>query len=895
MTLWMDVDTALSEAPVNILSLIDDTDFKSREDSIVYNAAGMDLVFNFVTTSGVFTQTAVTPTTAGNYDWINQGDGMYTIEIPASGGASINNDTEGYGWFTGFVTGVLPWRGPIIGFRAVALNNALIDGGDNLDVNTVQWLGTAVTLSANNNPDINVDELSDDLVAPQNLELQYDTTGLTGDTFPATQLQLSQIAAVGAAVNTPSESYLLTTGTQSSGTFADTSALDGVHHQHTDTGGVLELYYQFDIGGDGVPTAITVTGRINGSNDTLDGVYAYNWGTTTWDRIGDFVGQTSTTNVVRSYDLFTSHVGTGANLGKVRIRFYAASGLTTSELFIDQIFTSYAVVARSVGYANGAIWIDTNGSNTNTASYVDGVADNPVSTWAAALTLSGNLNIVRFQIVNGSSITLSGNSDNYTIMGENWALALGGQAIDGIFVSGADVSGTGTNGSNEPEFVNCHFGAITLPASHLNRCGFSSTLTLGSAGMFFLDNCHSAVSGISTPVIEMGAGIGATDINIRSWSGGLTFNNILAGDIISLEGLGGVITINGTGGEIHIRGIFQGVVDNTSDAVAITETATLNRQSLAGYAHGAIWVDTLNGTAGTRDYVNGTQINPVDNLTDAYTLMTSVGLSRLQIEQKSALTLPSDSSYKRFMGDAYTVDLNGQNIEGSTFQGSFLVSGIGTGGTLTDPPTFLLSAIGTVTLPPCNGFEIGFAGTFTMSSVGVFTFGSAGATGGTTPIFDFGSGLNASSLYLPDWTNGTAEIQNAGAGTGTYIFELSGRGGLSINSNCSDTTNVILRGHIDLTNNSAITSIVEEVNYSSINVNTEVLDVITVDTFAEPSSVPAATSTIEDKLSWLFTLSRNKGTQTNTTKTLRDDADSADIATAAVSDIAGVFTRDEFS
>jgi hypothetical protein len=125
--LWMDVDAALTEVPVNIFPLIDDTDFKTREVAIAYNQAGMDLVWNFVTTAGATTQTAVTPTTGGDYDWAHQGDGMYTIEIPASGGASINNDTEGFGWFTGICTGVLAWRGPIIGFRAAGLNNLLID------------------------------------------------------------------------------------------------------------------------------------------------------------------------------------------------------------------------------------------------------------------------------------------------------------------------------------------------------------------------------------------------------------------------------------------------------------------------------------------------------------------------------------------------------------------------------------------------------------------------------------------------------------------------------------------------------------------------------------------------------------------------------------------------
>lgn len=125
--IWMDVDTALAEVPVNLMPLLDDTDFKSRETAVAYNAAGMDLVWNFVTPAGAMSQTAVTPTTSGTYDWTHQGDGMYSIEIPASGGASINNDTEGFGWFTGVATGVLPWRGPVIGFRASGLNDALIE------------------------------------------------------------------------------------------------------------------------------------------------------------------------------------------------------------------------------------------------------------------------------------------------------------------------------------------------------------------------------------------------------------------------------------------------------------------------------------------------------------------------------------------------------------------------------------------------------------------------------------------------------------------------------------------------------------------------------------------------------------------------------------------------
>lgn len=142
--IWFDVDIALAEVPVNTAPLVDATDGKTIKDALVYNEAGMDLNWNFVTTAGAMTHTNVVPTTAGVHDWTNQGNGIYSLEIPASAG-TINNDTEGFGWFSGVCTATLPWRGPICGFRAAALNNALIDGGDELDVNVTKLADTVQT------------------------------------------------------------------------------------------------------------------------------------------------------------------------------------------------------------------------------------------------------------------------------------------------------------------------------------------------------------------------------------------------------------------------------------------------------------------------------------------------------------------------------------------------------------------------------------------------------------------------------------------------------------------------------------------------------------------------------------------------------------------------------
>jgi hypothetical protein len=63
----------------------------------------------------------------------------------------------------------------------------------------------------------------------------------------------------------------------------------------------------------------------------------------------------------------------------------------------------------------------------------------------------------------------------------------------------------------------------------------------------------------------------------------------------------------------------------------------------------------------------------------------------------------------------------------------------------------------------------------------------------------------------------------------------------------------------------------------------------------EPTTVVSPTGTMGAKVDWLTALSRNKITQTATVQSLRNDADGADIASAAVSDDGTTFIRGEFA
>lgn len=95
-----------------------------------------------------------------------------------------------------------------------------------------------------------------------------------------------------------------------------------------------------------------------------------------------------------------------------------------------------------------------------------------------------------------------------------------------------------------------------------------------------------------------------------------------------------------------------------------------------GYANGRIWVDTVNGIAGTEAFVNGVADNPVLTLADAKTLSTSVGVSDFHIINGSSITLAESTVNESYFGDNWILALGGQDVDGAYFQGAH-VSGVG--------------------------------------------------------------------------------------------------------------------------------------------------------------------------------------------------------------------------
>ena len=221
--IWFDVDATITSCPVNLNPV--QTSDGTVDAGVTFEDAGITVEWNFVTPAGAITHTAVTPATgAGDYYWQILGEGIYAITIPASGGATINNDTEGFGWFSCDTTATLPWRGPVIGFRSANKNDLEIEDGtagtnqDNFfdgtglsvatfttdgmtqaNIETYSQTGAAAAITA----DAEIEKIKDDVA-----DILVDT----GTTIPATLTGVVILETTIAAVTTPDTVFTLTAG-----------------------------------------------------------------------------------------------------------------------------------------------------------------------------------------------------------------------------------------------------------------------------------------------------------------------------------------------------------------------------------------------------------------------------------------------------------------------------------------------------------------------------------------------------------------------------------------------------------------------------------------------------------------------------------------------------------
>lgn len=213
----------------------------------------------------------------------------------------------------------------------------------------------------------NIVKINGDTVPVDALALQYNGTGLTGDTYPAKQSQLSSLATGSSGLTTTSSSSVITEGAET-GTHNNTFALDNVTHTLTEVAGNIDFYYEFNIGTSGVSTGVVWDGYIQGVSDNVQ-VFAWDWVASSWVQVGNLVGTTGVNYQSENFITTVNMTGKDANAGMVRLRLQSTEASTVNT---DRILVEYTSVTSTSFILHSGI---VSNAETNRV-YLDAAASN---------------------------------------------------------------------------------------------------------------------------------------------------------------------------------------------------------------------------------------------------------------------------------------------------------------------------------------------------------------------------------------------------------------------------------------------------------------------------------------------------------------------------------------
>lgn len=234
--------------------------------------------------------------------------------------------------------------------------------------------------------------------------------------------------------------------------------------------------------------------------------------------------------------------------------------------------------------------------------------------------------------------------------------------------------------------------------------------------------------------------------------------------------------------------VLTGATHNIADSAG---RRIRNLQEFGDYDDNRVWIDTINGSAGTTDYESGTILNKVNSVADSNTLGSSLGLEGRGIAPGSSIPFTTSQNGQDWKGQIWTLALGGQSISNTHIFGA-KVSGICTGA---NPPEFHGCVLGDVTIPPCTIHECDVEGVITLPVGVVHIHNSTGESGSS---LDYGAAIANTTAHWTDFS-GDLIISNLGQ-NGTDVLDIRGHGKLILDASCVGGT-VNWDGHITVTNN----------------------------------------------------------------------------------------------
>lgn len=241
--------------------------------------------------------------------------------------------------------------------------------------------------------------------------------------------------------------------------------------------------------------------------------------------------------------------------------------------------------------------------------------------------------------------------------------------------------------------------------------------------------------------------------------------------------------------------VFDVIMYDITDRLTCVQIGTAFAREEAAYPGRRIYIDTVNGTAGTVPCENGTVNRPVASWADAKTLATTLGYNEFYVVGGSTLTLSSSAADYNFDGENYAFYPNGENIGGTVVRNatvSMSVSSATTAGTklIACRINQLIVSVG-IELRDClfiNGNE------HDLSPACKFYNCRSDTLAANPPIFDFqGSGLPSKTATFMNWV-GDLRIKRLYNGGRCHIY---GRGIITIDADCTGGL-IRLRGDLEI-------------------------------------------------------------------------------------------------
>jgi hypothetical protein len=235
-----------------------------------------------------------------------------------------------------------------------------------------------------------------------------------------------------------------------------------------------------------------------------------------------------------------------------------------------------------------------------------------------------------------------------------------------------------------------------------------------------------------------------------------------------------------------------GFATPTNITAGTITTATNLTNNHAKYMHGAVWIDSVNGAAGTTAWTNGIMTNPVTTLTDAKNIGDGLKIRRYWIQAGSNLTLAAAFVGYVFTGKGYILALGGQDISKAQIEGVEGLSGTGictTGEAVINDCHVVAVTIGEADFNRCH-----LNGQITQSQATVpYLYHSCVGIGNLAKIIFAAANQSA---VVAKWSG---SLIIAGMVSTNTLF-IDGNGEVTID-NTNNTGTVYISGNITLINN----------------------------------------------------------------------------------------------